>query len=194
MAETAKRLGTWEDILNAPDDGRTYEVIGGELEALPRPLPRHGRAQGILFSGLFAPFDQGRGGPGGWWLVIEPDVRLNPNDIVAPDVAGWRRARLPDLPDTRPIDILPDWVCEVLSPSHPRRDRIVKADLYLRSGIPFYWILDVSGRTLEAFAHRESAWLRLGAWTDGDTPRIPPFDAVELDVGGLFPPLSPAER
>ena len=111
---------------------------------------------------------------------------------MVPDLAGWRRQRLPELPDTRPIDVLPDWVCEVLSPSHPRLDRIVKADLYLRSGIPFYWILDVNGRTLEAFAHHESGWLRLGAWTDGDTPRVEPFAAIELDVGALFPPLPSA--
>jgi Uma2 family endonuclease len=192
MAETAKRLANWEDIVNAPDDGQTYEVIGGELTASPRPLPRHGRAQASVVSELFSPFDRGRGGPGGWWLVVEPDVRLSPQAIVAPDVAGWRRERLSELPQSGPIDVRPDWVCEVLSPSNPRYDRIVKANLYLDSGIPFYWIVDVDGRTLEAFSNREKAWLRLGAWTDGDTPRVEPFDAIELDVGALFPPLASA--
>jgi Uma2 family endonuclease len=99
---------------------------------------------------------------------------------------------LSELPQSGPIDVRPDWVCEVLSPSNPRYDRIVKANLYLDSGIPFYWIVDVDGRTLEAFSNREKAWLRLGAWTDGDTPRVEPFDAIELDVGALFPPLASA--
>jgi Uma2 family endonuclease len=138
----------------------------------------------------YLPFRSGTPWSRRLWLVVEPDVRLAPIDIVAPDIAGWRRSRLPELPEARPIDIVPDWVCEVLSPSDPRRDRIVKAKLYLQAGIAFYWILDVNSRTLEAFANRESGWLRLGAWTDGDTPRIEPFDATELDVAALFPPLA----
>jgi hypothetical protein len=128
-------------------------------------------------------------GPGGWWLVLEPDVELESHEIVAPDVAGWRRSSMPEFPSERPIRMRPDWVCEVASPSNRWRDRGRKADLYLRFGIPHYWIVDPDERTLEAYAARDGAWVRLGAWTDGDFPRIPPFDAIELDVGGLFPPL-----
>ena len=192
MGEPARGLATWEDLLTAPQDDRcTYEVLGGELEALPHPLPQHGWTQGMLFSDLSSPFGRGRGGPGGWWLILETDVRLTPHDIVAPDISGWRRERMPAFPRTRPIDVAPDWVCEVISPSHPQRDRVRKADLYLRAGIPHYWMLDVEGRTLEALSSREGAWVRVGAWTDGDSPRIPPFEAIELDVGGLFPPPDP---
>jgi Uma2 family endonuclease len=190
MGEPARGLATWEDLLNAPEDGRfTYEILGGNLEALPHPLPQHGWTQGMLFSDLSSPFGRGRGGPGGWWLILETDVMLAAHDIVAPDIAGWRRERMPFFPRTRPIEIAPDWVCEVLSPSHPQRDRVRKADLYLRAGVPHYWMLDVEGRTLEALTSREGTWVRVGAWTDGDCPRIPPFEAIELDVGGLFPPL-----
>jgi len=190
MAEPARGLATWEDLLNTPEDGSvTYEILDGNLEALPHPLPQHGWTQGMLFSDLSAPFGRGRGGPGGWWLILETDVRVTSHNIVAPDIAGWRRERMPAFPRTRPIDIVPDWVCEVISPSHPQRDRVRKADLYLRAGIPHYWMLDVEGRTLEALTSREGAWVRVGAWTDGDSPRIPPFEAIELDVGGLFPPL-----
>ena len=190
MGEPARGIATWEDLLNAPEDGRfTYEILGGNLEALPHPLPQHGWTQGMLFSDLSSPFGRGRGGPGGWWLILETDVMLASHDIVAPDISGWRRERMPAFPRTRPIEIAPDWVCEVLSPSHPQRDRVRKADLYLRAGIPHYWMLDVEGRTLEALTARDGAWVRVGAWTDGDRPRVPPFEAIELDVGGLFPPL-----
>jgi Uma2 family endonuclease len=189
MGEPVRRLATWDDILAAPADGRVWEVLGGSLEAQPRPRPTHGAAQGLVFSDLAGPFYRGRGGPGGWWLVIEPDVELESHEIVAPDIAGWRRERLPELPAERPVRVRPDWVCEVASPSNRWRDRGRKADLYLKFGVPHYWIVDPDERTLEAFEARDGAWVRLGAWTDGDTPRIPPFDAIELDVGGLFVPL-----
>jgi Uma2 family endonuclease len=192
MAEVAPRRVTWEDLLATPEDGLTYEILDGELEAQPRPLPRHGRAQLFLGSELVGPFDDGRGGPGGWWIVAETDVMLGPQDIVAPDLAGWRRERMPEFPETRPVTVVPDWLCEVLSPTSGSRDRVRKAALYLRSGVPYYWLVDPEARTLEAYAAREAAWMRLGAWSDGDRPRIPPFDAIEPEVGRLFPPATPA--
>ena len=190
MSEPARRLATWADLLATPDDGRVYEVLGGNLEAQPRPRPAHGRTQGLLCGELSGPFDRGRGGPGGWWLVIEPDVELEPHETVVPDIAAWRRERMRVLPDERPIVVRPDWICEVASPSNRRRDRGVKADLYLRTGLPHYWIVDPEERTLEAFEARGGVWARLGAWSDGDSPRTPPFDAIELDVGGLFTPIA----
>jgi Uma2 family endonuclease len=189
MSETARRRATWEDLLAAADDGPTYEILDGELEAMPRPLPRHSRAQALLAADLGGPFDRGRGGPGGWWLLIEPDVRLEPHGVFAPDLVGWKRERIPHFPESRPITVVPDWICEVVSPDDRGRDRVRKANLYLRAGVPHCWILDPEERTLEAFAFREGAWLRLGGWTDGDAPRIPPFEAIEIDVAGLLPPL-----
>jgi len=187
-AKTARRLATWEDLVATPDDGGKYEILAGTLEALPSPLPGHRFAQGVLVSELHAPFFGGRGGPGGWGILIEPDVLLRVNDVVSPDLVGWRRERLPSFPATRPIEIVPDWIAEVLSPSNERRDRVHKAELYLSAGVPFYWIVDVAARTLEAYRSHQGAWVRLGAWTDGDTPRIAPFEAVEFPVGSLFPP------
>ena len=188
MAEAARRLATWDDILRQPD-GETWEVIGGELELMTRPRPAHNLAQARLSSEVVSPFDRGRGGPGGWWILIEPDVRLSEHDIVAPDLVGYRRERLPRLPEERPFDVAPDWVCEILSPSTHWRDRGRKSDLYRRAGVPHLWLLDPQERTLEAFEARPEGWLRLGIWSDGDTPRIPPFEAIELDVAGLLPPL-----
>jgi Uma2 family endonuclease len=154
VAEVARRLATWEDILRTPDDGRVWEVLGGSLEAQPRPRPSHGRVQVRLSASLSDPFDYGRGGPGGWWLVLEPDVELDPHEIVVPDLAGWRRNHLPELPEERPVRVRPDWICEVASPSNRWRDRGRKADIYLGAGVPHYWIVDPEERTLEAFEAR----------------------------------------
>ncbi|MFN8094658.1 MAG: Uma2 family endonuclease [Vicinamibacteria bacterium] len=165
--------------------------MGGSGRRPPRSAaarPTHGAVQGLVFADLAGPFYRGRGGPGRWWLVVEPDVELGPNDIVVPDLAGWRRTRLPDLPAERPVRLAPDWVCEVASPRNKWSDRGRKADLYLRASVPHYWIVDPEERTLEAFEARDGAWLRLGAWTDGDEPRIPPFEAIAFDVGGVLPP------
>ncbi|MGD2114698.1 MAG: Uma2 family endonuclease [Acidobacteriota bacterium] len=187
MAEPVKTLHGWEDILAAPED-LTAEVLGGELITSPRPHPRHGRVQAVMSAELSGPFDVGRGGPGGWWILIEPDVAFGAHDIVAPDLVGWRRKRMPAFPDEQPIFARPDWICEVLSPRTAGRDRTAKADLYLRAGVPHYWLVDPQARTLEAFEREDDRWARLGAWSDGDDAAIPPFDAIEIPVGDLFPP------
>lgn len=187
MGEAATRLHGWEDILTAPEDLKA-EVLAGELITSPRPHPRHGWAQAVLSSDLTAPFGRGRGGPGGWWILIEPDVSFGPHDIVSPDLVGWRRERVPDFPDEQPVSIRPDWLCEVLSPRTANRDRTAKSDLYFHSEVPYYWLIDPEARTLEAFERDAEGWLRVGAWGDEDEARIPPFDAVAIEVGALFPP------
>ena len=187
MAETAGKLHGWQDVLAAPP-GLRAEVVGGELITAPRPNPRHGRVQAVMSSELSGPFDLGRGGPGGWWILIEPDVSFGPHDIVSPDLVGWRRERVPEFPDEQPIAIRPDWICEVLSPRTARRDRTAKSDLYLHHGMPHYWLVDPDLRSLEAYEREGGRWVRLGAWTEEDTAAIPPFDAIEIRVGDLFPP------
>jgi Uma2 family endonuclease len=191
MGETLRRLAGWEDLLALPEGGKG-EVLAGELQVSPRPRPAHGRTQVILSARIGPPFDLGEGGPGGWWILIEPDVEFGPHDIVNPDLVGWRRERVPEFPTEQPVAIVPDWVCEVISPRTARRDRTVKADLYLRAGVPHFWLVDVELRTVEALEAQAGRWLRLGAWADGDRARIPPFDALEIDVGSLFPPTPAA--
>jgi Uma2 family endonuclease len=134
--------------------------------------------------------DDGRGGPGGWWILLEVDVRFGLHDVVRPDLAGWRRERLPSPWDVRPIDVVPDWVCEVLSPSNAPHDRVRKRALYARHGVPYYWIVDPTGRTLEALRldPATGAWIEVGAYDDQSTAGIAPFEAVALEVGRLFPP------
>lgn len=187
MADAAARAATFADLDSVPENLRG-EVIDGEVVLSPRPLARGGRAQGGLFRFVGGPFDMDPDGPGGWWIVIEPEVEFSEHEVFIPDVVGWRRTTLPTLPKDRPIRVPPDWVCEVLSPSTERYDRIHKADVYLASGVSHYWMLDVEREVLEAYEAGAGRWSRLGAWTRGDRPRIPPFEAVEIPVGALFVP------
>lgn len=192
--QPAKRSATYEDLLHLSEDVRA-EVVGGEIIVSPAPLPRHSLAQGSLGRLIGGPFDadHGRGGPGGWWILAEVDVRLAPHDIVRPDMAGWRRERLPDPWDLRPIDVVADWVCEITSPSNVAMDRVKKRQLYAKHGVAWYWIVDPAARTLEALALKSSVWIEVGSWGDDDVARIAPFDAIELEVSRLFPPRPPAE-
>lgn len=191
--QPARKLATYADLLNLAEDVRA-EVLGGGLVALPSPLPRHAKAQGVLRSLVGGPFDDddGRGGPGGWWILLEVDVGLSAHDIVRPDLAGWHRERLPAPWDMRPIDTRPDWVCEVLSPSNVAHDRVQKRRLYATHGVPFYWIVDPEARTLEALRLEDHTWVDAGTYDDTATARIPPFEAIELEVGRLFPAAAPA--
>jgi Uma2 family endonuclease len=189
VSDAVPRLATYEDLLILPDGVRA-EVIGGTLVTAPAPLPKHSRAQRALGSFVGGPFDDddGHGGPGGWWIFVEVDIQLGPHDIVRPDLAGWRRERLHNPGEQRPILVAPDWVCEVLSPSTAARDRIAKRALYARSGIKHYWILDVDAHTLEAFELLEQRWVLAGTYGDDAVVRIAPFEAVELAVTRLFLP------
>lgn len=194
MANPAKRRATWEDVLAFPEDVHV-EVLGGELVTMPSPLPRHSKTQRALGSFVGRPFDDddGRGGPGGWWILPEVDIRFETHEIVRPDLSGWRRARLPNPGDVRPIEVVPDWTCEIISPSTAARDRVTKRSLYARFGVGHYWLIDPESRTLEALRlGPDGMWLELGAWDDSATVRIEPFEAIELEIGRLFlPPVAP---
>ncbi len=187
----AGKRATYEDLLALPEDQRG-EVVGGVLVTPPSPLPRHGRAQRVVGRVIGGAFDDddGRGGPGGWWILPEVDVRLSPHDIVRPDVAGWRRERLEDPWDLRPIEIVPDWICEVLSPSNIADDRVRKRRLYAEHALAYYWLLDPTARTLEALRRDPGtgAWLDVGSYDDASVARIAPFEGIEIEVGRFSPP------
>lgn len=188
--QPVKRPATYDDLLRVTEDVRA-EIVAGELVVSPSPLPRHSRAQRAIGRYVGGPFDDddGHGGPGGWWILPEVDIALGVHDVVRPDVAGWRRARLPAPWDARPIEIAPDWICEVVSPSNAAHDRVTKRRLYAEHGVASYWIVDPDARTLEALALSAGGWHEIGSYGDGDVARISPFEEIELDGGRLFPPL-----
>lgn len=193
--EPARKLATYADLLALEEDVKA-EVVRGTVVVLPAPLPRHALVQGTLRSLIGGPYhdDDGRGGPGGWWILPEVDVRLSPHDIVRPDLVGWRRERLPDPWDIRPIDVVPDWVCEVISPSNAAHDRVTKRRLYGECRLPFFWLVDPAARTLEALRLVDGVWVDAGSYDDTAVARIPPFEEVALEVGRLFPQRAPATR
>lgn len=188
----APKLATYEALLALPEDLRA-EVIAGVLEVMPAPRPRHSKVQGALRSFVGRPFDDddGHGGPGGWWIFVEVDVALSAHDIVRPDLSGWRREHLPD-PEERPFTTVPDWVCEVASPSTVRNDRVLKRRLYATHGVRHYWLVDPEARLLEALELRDGHWVELGVFDDTAVARIAPFEAIELPVGRLFLPKKPS--
>lgn len=187
--EPARKLATYEALLALPESAPA-ELLDGVIVALPAPLPEHGRVQQGLARTIGSPFDEDddRGGPGGWWILQEVDVRLAPHDVVRPDVCGWRRERLPSPWGIRPIDVVPDWICEVVSPSNEAHDRVKKRRLYAAAGVAFYWIVDPAARTLEAMRLVDGVWVDAGSFDDEDRARIPPFEAVEIEIARLFPP------
>jgi Uma2 family endonuclease len=189
MSSPAPKLATYTDLLALPEDVRA-EVLSGRVVTRPSPLPRHSYVQGAASRLIGGPFqdDHGRSGPDGWWIFLEVDVALGPHDIVRPDLAGWRRERLPRPGSVRPIEVAPDWIAEVLSPSTAARDRVQKRNLYAHAGVPHYWLIDPEARVLEALALRDGVWLETGVHGETSTARIPPFDAIELEVGRLFLP------
>jgi hypothetical protein len=178
-------MATYLDVLAAPDH-MIAEVIDGDLHLQPRPARRHARAASRIGGCLDGPFDRGRGGPGGWVILDEPELHLGAEPVIlVPDLAGWRVDRATFDGDGAFIDVVPDWVCEVLSPSTAAFDRSRKADLYAELGVSYLWLVDVSTRQIEAFRLAEGKWLRLGAYDRADA-RIEPFDAVPLEVPALF--------
>ena len=192
MSDAAPRLASYEDLIALPEDTRA-EVIAGQIVTAPAALPRHARAAAAIARSIGGPFDQDSDGPGGWWILPEVDVRLREHDIVRPDVAGWRRERLPEPWDSRPIDVVPDWICEILSPSNAAHDRVTKAELYAGHGVPHFWLVDPAERILEAFELTGGLWTRLGSYDDTAVVRVKPFDELEFAVGRLFPP-APSPR
>ncbi|MCA9705796.1 MAG: Uma2 family endonuclease [Myxococcales bacterium] len=184
---------TYDDIRRLPSEV-WGEVIAGQVLVSPSPKPRHGRTLRSMGRYIGGPFDDdhGHGGPGGWWIVVEVDVRLSPHDIVRPDLSGWRRERLDDAPwDDLPVDVVPDWICEILSPHNAAHDRVTKRRLYAAHGVPHYWLVDPATHTLEALRLVDGLWVETGSWGDGDVARVEPFEAIELDVGRLFVPQAP---
>jgi Uma2 family endonuclease len=184
----AGKRPTYRDIEELPPHV-VGEIIAGELVVSPRPAPRHARAGSVLGGVLGPPFDHGSGGPGGWWILYEPELRLGVDpdyEAVVPDLAGWRVERMPELPDTAWFGVVPDWVCEVVSPATAAIDRAEKLPFYAGTGVAHAWVVDPGVRTLEVYRRSGSAWLLIAAWHGEAVVRAEPFDAVEIRLGLLW--------
>ncbi len=184
MTELALRRATYEDLLKVPDH-LVAELIDGELYTSPRPASRHARTSSVLGVKLGNSFDSGDGGPGGWWIIDEPELHLGGNAIV-PDLAGWRRERMPVFPDAAAFEVAPDWLCEVQSPSTARIDRVKKLPIYKEHGVQHVWLVDPVDRTLEVLRLENDRWVVAGNFAGDDVVRAEPFDAVEIELRALW--------
>jgi Uma2 family endonuclease len=163
------------------------EIVRGTLYVMPRPAPRHANASSVLGVELGGPFQRGRGGPGGWWILDEPEIHLVPLEPTIPDLAGWRVERMPELPDGAYFTQPPDWACEVLSRSTERVDRDEKLPLYAEHGIAHVWLVDPLAKTLEVHALGDDRRWREVRIHQGDVRvRAAPFEAIELDLSALW--------
>ncbi len=188
MAEPKRQSATYADIEALPPHV-VGEIAFGVLHTHPRPAPQHARASSRLGIVLGNPFDLGNGGPGGSVFLDEPELHLDEH-IVVPDIAGWRRERLRDLPPTAFLETPPDWICEVLSPSTVRLDRTDKLAIYASFRVGHCWYVDPISRTLEVLALQNGKWLITATLKDADTVCAPPFEAHSFNLDVLWS-LSP---
>ena len=191
MAEAARvRVrATYDDIVALPEH-QVGEILDGELHVSPRPRARHAVATFKLAGRLGRPFDDGIDGPGGWVILIEPELHLE-DDVVVPDLAGWRRDRMPEVPDVAFFTMAPDWVCEILSPSTERFDRGRKLRIYAREGVGHTWLVQPEARTLEVMRRQGAQWLLVGVHEGDAVVRAEPFDAIELPLLPLWGGATP---
>ena len=176
---------TYQDVLDAPPH-KVAEVVAGTLHMNPRPASRHAWASSGLGNRIGPPYHYGNGGPGGWWIIDEPELHLG-EDILVPDLAGWCRERMPEYPDVAYFTLAPDWVCEVLSPSTRALDQGMKRAVYAREGVGHLWFVDPDVRTLEAFELRDGRWLLLETLTGDVSVSLPPFDQTRFSLSDLWP-------
>lgn len=184
-----KPAATYADLVALPEN-MVGEIINGELYAQARPAGPHGHAEVGMSADLLFSFQRGRGGPGGWWILVEPELHLPPN-VLVPDLAGWRRERMPKIPQDHRFIVAPDWVCEILSPSTARKDRVLKMRAYAEQGVAHCWLLDPLARTLEVYSLRDNHWQQDASFGGDETFRAPPFEAVEFALADWWLPDEP---
>lgn len=190
MSRAAKdrKRALYEAFLAVPP-GKHAEIVRGTLYVLPRPAPQHANAASVLGGELSGPFQRGKGGPGGWWILFEPELLLVDLEPMVPDIAGWRVERMPELPDTAHFAVAPNWVCEVLSRSTEAVDRNEKLPIYAGAGVEHAWLVDPIAQTLEVHTDLvEGKWRQVRVYHAGEAVRAAPFEAIELDLAALWSP------
>ncbi len=184
MSELAPKTASYADLEALPDTV-VGEILAGELVVSPRPASLHALASSVLGSELGGPFHRGKDGPGGWGILDEPELHLR-NDVLVPDMAGWRRERMPEVPDTAAFQLAPDWVCEILSPSTEGVDRSVKMPIFAREGVEYVWLVGCASKTIEIYQLDGKSYRLLLTHHGSEPARLVPFDAIEFDVGALW--------
>jgi len=178
------RPATYDDLVKV-SDLMVAEIVDGELHASPRPASKHARVYSSLGIRIGGPYDHGIGGPGGWWILDEPELHCG-RDVLVPDLAGWRRERMPQFPDVAYFTVLPDWICEILSPSTAKLDRAKKLGIYAREGVRHAWLVEPVARLLEVLRLEGGHWTIVATHVDAEVVRAEPFAEVELELSALW--------
>lgn len=184
MSEPAAKKASYEDLYRIPEN-KIGEIIDGQLVVTPRPSGRHSNAASILGGEIIPPFRLGRGGPGGWIILFEHEIMLGEN-LLVPDFSGWKKERFPAWPQESWISVAPDWVCEILSPSTARADKVLKMPIYAQYQVHYLWLVDPMARTLDAFRLESGNWVLLASFAENDKVRIEPFEEIELALENLW--------
>jgi len=183
----AARLPTLYELLVTLPEGLTGEIINGQLHTQPRPSGPHARVSSRIDRRIGRSYDDGLDGPGGWWIFVEPEVHfVRDIQVAVPDLAGWKRSNMPNPPADQRFEVVPDWVCEILSPSTASKDREVKMPLYSHYGVAFAWLIDPKARYLEAYQLEGDAWRQITRLSKNDRAAVPSFAEVALDLSELW--------
>jgi len=186
MTQPAQHISLYDQLLSLPEN-LTGEIIDGQLHTQPRPAWPHALAGSRLNADIESAYGRGRGGPGGWWILYEPEIHfILDKEVTVPDIAGWRRERLPDPPAGHKIQVVPDWICEIFSPSTKSKDREVKMLLYARYKVAHAWLVDPHAQTLEASDLRGERWTVAGSFRDDDRVSVVPFDGITIALADLW--------
>ena len=184
--QAARKLSLYEQLEVLPE-GLRGEIFNGQVRAQPRPAWPHALASSRLGSDIEAPYGRGRGGPGGWWIIDEPEIHFVADyEVLVPDIAGWRRERMPTPPEGHKIPVVPDWICEVFSPSTKSTDREEKMPVYAHHGVRYAWLVDPKAFTLEAYQLAEGEWIPLGLFRDDDMVSVEPFKDICIRLADLW--------
>jgi Uma2 family endonuclease len=182
--QPARNRTLYEQLEGLPE-GLTGEILNGQLHTQPRPAGPHARAESELNVDIGSSY--GRGRPGGWWILVEPEMHfVRDREVVVPDLAGWRKERMPQIPDGHRFEVVPDWICEVLSPSTASKDREIKMPLYAHYGVAYAWLVDPTHQSLEAFGLDAGEWRLLAEASGNGIVAVAPFDALQLALSNLW--------
>jgi Uma2 family endonuclease len=186
MIQTAPTVSLYDQLIDLPEP-LTGEILNGQLHTQPRPTGLHALTSSSLGDELVGPFQKGRGGPGGWWIIDEPEIHfVRDREVAVPDLAGWQRERMPTVPQDHRFAVVPDWVCEILSPSTTSKDRDIKLPLYARYGVQYAWLIDPLRCELEAMVLKNGGWTSLSNFSDKDCVAVAPFDAINISLSVLW--------
>lgn len=180
---------TYDDLHDFPDDHLRRELIDGELYVTPSPVRRHQRVALEIAARLLAYVKQ----HGGEVLPAPADVYFSPTTVVEPDVVFVGRERVALLRDERYIDVPPDLVVEVSSPSTRRLDLIKKRALYEREGVPEYWFVDLDARAVVVHRLRDGRYPAPAVVDERDVLDAALFDGFSFPVAALLRDVPPGD-